>query len=231
MCNHHQLLDERRHDMTWFSDLLAAHPIWTNTLTSTAAVSALGLVFSVPYRKFIETKISSHFDEKLEETKSSFRKDEETLRAALKERGEELASLRSGALSALSNRNSDFERRRIVAVEAVWGAVINLSKYKSLMLFTKSVNMDVLTNEAARKDRAGENTKEFAKTILSSFKIEDMAQDQEADKQRPFLPTSAWVTFSTYRQLVIHAAVQFTVAKFGVGSDKLAKPDEIVDFC
>jgi hypothetical protein len=202
---------------------------WLPAISSSTVVAALGFALSIPYRRWIESRIAHDFDRKLEEFRAGIRRDEENLRSELRHREGEIEALRSGALSNLTARHAELSRRRIQAVEAVWNYVVYLSRYKMIAKMAETINMSYALPEAAKRTSDGAKTRLLAETLWRTSNVDEIKKnDHPPDRERPFIPPITWAIFSVYRQVLSYPVVQLAAMRAGAGPDILAKPDELM---
>ena len=117
--------------------------------TATTLVLA-GLLWLM--RSLIATRLAKsvqhEFDAKLEKLRAQFRKSEEVLKADLRSKETEISALRSGAMTALANRQIALDRRRLDAVDQLWSAVTALAPARVISHMMASIKF-----EAAAKMR------------------------------------------------------------------------------
>jgi hypothetical protein len=201
---------------------------WIPAISSTALLAILGFAVSVPYRRTIEAAITARFDKKLEEVKSEFRREEDQLKAELRERAAEIEALRSGALSSLAARHAEMGRRRILAVERIWAQVTEMTNLKFLSKFSEGIRMDELLKEADKGGPERNKLSDFAGNILRATNSEAIkSNDNPANNERPFVPEITWALYSAYSKLLILPLLQFTAIKFGAPSKILAGPENM----
>ena len=75
-------------------------------------------------RELISTRLTKsvqlEFDKQIESVKADLRASNERFKAQLRDKEAEIATLRSGALSALASRHTALEKRRHEAVDQLW---------------------------------------------------------------------------------------------------------------
>ena len=184
------------------------------------------------YKAKVEKGIQHNFDEKLEALKAQLRRDEEQLKADLRARDDEIAALRSGALSGMASRQAALDKRRLEAIEKVWSTVIDRWQWKNLAKMVGSLKMDVALNAAAQQNDEGRKIRLFAETIWKASGLDNdnlRATTEYIDKERPFLSPMTWALFSAYRQVLNLPAVQVMVMRTGVEPKILADAKPIID--
>src|SRR5437867_6915410 len=102
-------------------------------------------------RNLIVTRLAKsvehEFNEKLEKLKAGFRVSEERLRADIRAKEAEIATLRSGALLASASRQAAADKRRLEAVDQLWSATTALGPARVISFFMSAINFE----EAAKR--------------------------------------------------------------------------------
>jgi len=140
-------------------------PEWLASITSSSILAALGSIFFIFYKAKIEKRVQFHFDEKLEETRNIFRKEEETFKDELRKRGEAIAALRTGALTRLEKRHLAIDERKLRAIENIWTSVVRQSKLKTVSKMTGAMKMDIAIEAASKGDSNALKLQKFASTL------------------------------------------------------------------
>ncbi|TAJ95786.1 MAG: hypothetical protein EPO31_01185 [Gammaproteobacteria bacterium] len=102
---------------------------WYPSVTTTIALGFLGWLC----RSWIITRLR-------ESVSHEFNSQLELLRADLRIKEAEIATLRASAMSAMSNRQIAVDKRRLEAIEQLWSSIISLTKARGisrLMSFLK----------------------------------------------------------------------------------------------
>lgn len=195
----------------------AALPIWqtiTGSQTAIAVISfAAGIIFKTVFEKFSQHRL----DIKLEAMKSSQRRGEEALRASLQEKGQEIASLRGGALATLIRRHETIETQRLQAIYRTWERVDQLARLKMLAKMVARLKMETALELSAKKDQEGSDLREFAEALMSSFGIDKEFKIEIPSVDRLFLSPLAWALLSTYKQLILAPIGHLMAMKIGFG--------------
>ncbi|MEX0809940.1 MAG: hypothetical protein WD044_14540 [Dongiaceae bacterium] len=202
---------------------------WIPAISTSTLLGIAGFILGTYYKARTEKGIQHKFDRRLEELRAKLRQDEEDFRANLRRKDEELAAIRSGALSGLFSRNATLDERRLKAAEAVWSAVVNLGKFKALAELSKGIKMDAAIDAAAQGDQQAQKMQKFSETILNAFELGDLKLLQMPDKERLFIPPMIWAHFTAYKLVVFYPYAQFTAMRTGMGQKMLSHPKEIAD--
>jgi len=171
-------------------------------------------------RSVISTRLKSsvqhEFNEKLEKLRTTLRNSEQSFKADLKSKENEIGILRNGAIAKLSSRSEVLDRRRIDAVEQLWAAVMALAPAKAVSATMAVIKFDAAVKVAVDNPKAREM---FAK-IGGKFNKQKMYTN-DADKVRPFVTDIAWAMFSAYRSIVAAAVIRFELLKTGLDIPKI----------
>jgi hypothetical protein len=92
---------------------------WIPAISTSSLLTVIGVIVGTYYKAKVEKGIQHNFDQKLEELRAQLRRDEEQLKADLRTRDDEIAALRSGALSGMASRQAALDKRRLEAIEKV----------------------------------------------------------------------------------------------------------------
>lgn len=188
-----------------------------NILDWIPAISTTSLLGCVLWllRSVISTRLKSsvqhEFDEKLETLRTTLRNSEESFKADLRSKENEIAILRSGAISGLSSRLVVLDRRRIDAVEQLWAAVTALAPAKAVSATMAVIKFDAAVKVAADNPKA----REMFAAIGGQLDKQKM-YTSDADKARPFVSDIAWALFSAYRAIVAAAVIRLELLKTGL---------------
>jgi hypothetical protein len=160
---------------------------WIPAISTSSVLTVIGVIVGKYYKAKVEKGIQHNFDQKLEELRAQLRRDEEELKADLRSRDDEIAALRSGALSGMVSRQAALDKRRLEAVEKLWSAVIDRWQWKNLARLVGSMNMEYTLNAAAQQNEEGRKPREFAEVIWKTAGLDDNLKPLESvDKERPF---------------------------------------------
>src|SRR6267378_3038276 len=181
---------------------------WIPAISTSGVLTVIGVIVGTYYKAKVEKGIQHNFDQKLEELRAKLRRDEEELKAGLHSRDDEIAALRSGALSGMASRQAALDKRRLEAIEKLWSAVIDRWQWKNLARMAGSLNMDNLLDAAAQENEEGPKLRSFAEVIWKTTGLENPKLLETVDKERPFLPPMTWALFSAYRQVLNLPAAQ-----------------------
>jgi len=182
---------------------------------STAA--ALGIVAWL-LRNWISARLTKsigfEFDQKLESLRSEHRASEERLRADLRAKETEIATLRASAMTALSNRQIAVDKRRLDAIDQLWASVLSMNKARGISLMMSMLKFEAVAERAERDSKM----REFLKTIGGGFNIATDLKLDDASKARPFVSPLAWAIFVAMAAIVSNGVMRWYVAQGGLGA-------------
>jgi hypothetical protein len=196
---------------------------WFPSLTTLTAVAAVGWLF----RKWIGTRLAEsigfEFDEKIESLKAEFRLKEEHLRADLRAREAEIATLRASSIAALSSRQIAIDKRRLEAIDQLWGAVISLNSARGVASHMALLNFELIAERAV----SDQNIRDFLEIIGGNFDIKKDLSSTEATKVRPFVTPIAWAIYVAILGLIANGAIRWHIAKSGLGHKDFSNQDAL----
>jgi hypothetical protein len=201
---------------------------WIPAISTSTILAVLGFAIGPYYKGRIEKGIQYNFDLKLEELRSRFRIGEEEFKANLRTKDDQISVLRSGALSGMVSRQEVLDKRRLEALEKLWGGVIDRWPLKHLSRMVVVINMDYALDAAAQQTEEARRIREFAEVIWKSSGLDSLKSMESSDKERPFIPPIVWALFSAYRQILNLSVAQISVLRTGAGKKILADPKDIV---
>ena len=189
----------------------------TALLASFSTAMLIGLLVWLA-RNLITTRlvasVKHEFDEKLEAVQANFRLAEERLRADLRGKDAEIASLRAGALAALANRQSAIDKRRLEAIDQLWAGVTRMARAKAATFFVGILKFE----EASRK--AAEDPK-FRKVFEAIPTDMGHIEQREEVMARPFVSPMAWALFSAYSAIIVSAVLKLKLLSSGAASPEV----------
>lgn len=185
---------------------------WTPAIISSAVTGFLVLILNT----YLKGKIENKFQQRIEAVKSSFRIEEEKIKIRMKARDDEIASLRSNALSRLAGQQGDIDKRRIAAAEKLWSAVIDESKLMGAASLFAHIKMEVMLKVAASGGVDAKRMQEGADIFLKMANCDNIHVDLTIDKERPFLTPISWSLFSAYRVILRYPVALMQSVKIGM---------------
>jgi hypothetical protein len=186
-------------------------------LPSISTVAGLGMVGWL-LRNWISTRLTKsvgfEFDQKLELLRAEHRASEERLRADLRAKETEIATLRASAMTALSNRQVAVDKRRLDAIDQLWASVLLMNKARGISLMMSTLKFEAVAERAERDAKM----REFLKTIGAGFNMATDLKFDEASKARPFVSPLAWAIFIAMAAIVSNGVMRWFVAQGGLGA-------------
>lgn len=177
-------------------------------------------------RNLIATRLTKsvqhEFDAKLETLRAEFRANEELLKADLRSKENEIAALRTGALTAMASRQVALDKRRLEAVDQLWSTVTALGPAKSISSFMAVLKFENVAEEAAKNVKF----REIFTMMGTGFDLTKMDLSY-SEKARPFISPMAWALFSAYQSIVIHAVAKLEIIRSGIDAKDILNKDAI----
>lgn len=182
-------------------------------VAATVAVCALIAGIKVWLKSSIEKSVSHNFDVRIEAIKADYRTREELLKNSLRAKETDLTLLRNTVLDGRSERMAWLEKRRLEALDRIWGAVIALGKFKMI-----AGTMAVLKFDAAAKEAHDNPAMRQMMATITSTAPKDIPKEASVDSERPFVSPVLWAHFAAYRAIYLGAIVRAKVLEIGVKS-------------
>jgi hypothetical protein len=191
---------------------------WIPALSTTSLLALAVWLFRSLIATRLTKSVEFEFDRKLEDLRAAIRENEESFRAELRSKENEIAALRTGALSGLASRQAVLDERRIEATGELWKAVVDLGRAKGI-----AIAMSVIKFESSAK-LAAENPqlREMFATISGGID-KNQFFTQDAELTRPFVSDVAWALYSAYRAIFAAATTKLEILKSGLG------PVDVID--
>jgi hypothetical protein len=177
-------------------------------------------------RKLIVTRlvksVEHEFNAKLETLRAEFRQKEEMLKADLRSKENEIADLRSGAMTAMASRQMALDKRRLEAVDQLWSAVTGLSPAKGISALMAVVNFEAATEAGVKNPRV----RQMFEMMGATFDPQKV-DVSGATKARPFVSPMAWALFSAYQAIAWQAVIKLQILKSGFPGKNLLDKDAV----
>lgn len=187
---------------------------WIPSISTAAGLGIIGWLLRNWISARLAKSVGFEFDRKLELLKAEHRAAEERLRADLRAKEAEIATLRVGAMTALSNRQIAVDKRRLDAIDQLWASVLTLNKARGISLMMSMFKFEAVA-ERAEKDQ---KMRDFLKTIGGDFNISTDLKLDDASKARPFVSPLAWAIFIAMVAIVSNGVMRWHVAQGGLGA-------------
>ncbi|WP_223543971.1 hypothetical protein [Pseudomonas sp. BF-B-28] len=186
-------------------------------LASGGSAALFGLVLWLA-RNLIITRLTksveSEYARLLETYKFDLRKSEESFKADLKTKEVEIAALRSGTLSAISNRQLLLDKKRMEASDEIWASVVSLGGLK----FVSSWMSVIKFEEAAEAAKHDPKVRRLVEVLDQQIDPEFIKKQLVPSKARPFVTPMLWAAYSAYSSVMMQAVMSAFVIKHGVGA-------------
>jgi hypothetical protein len=201
-------------------------------ISAASVQGAVILIAAFIYKTYLKAKIEKgiqeQIDGRVEGLKSTLRKDEEAFKAALKTQDEKLATLRSGTLSALSNRHTVLEAKRVDALEGVWRAAVDYRQFRTLVKMSERLRMPEIMDRAEMGRQDSEKMRQFGDVLWTSAGLDTFKPAHQVDVLRPYISSSVWAYYQALISIYSHVMAQFAAIRTGVGKDLAKEPDDIL---
>jgi hypothetical protein len=192
-----------------------------STFSSAGLIAALAWLFRSAIETRLRASVQHEFNEKLETFRTDLRKSEETFKADLRAKENQIEALRDGALSGLVSRQAVLDKRRVEAIEQLWGAIEKLAPLKMPASMVACVKYEWALEQAAQDP----NARKVFETIANACPPEKL-QKTDAHRARPFVSDLAWALFSAYQTILFGSLGKLQILKSGLPRDIL-KADHI----
>lgn len=192
------------------------------------AISTTGLLAAVLWlaRHLIATRLTKsvefEFNAKLDALRAEQRKAEEQLKAEIRAKEAQIASLQSGALAAMLSRQQAYDKRRLEAVDQIWAAVQALAPARTVATFMSLVKWESAAAEVERNPQS----RKFFEMLGQGFDPKQIDLSM-AHKARPFVTSIVWAAYSAFSAVCMHGALRQMALKFGMGAKELTDIENI----
>lgn len=178
---------------------------WGPALSTTALLGAALWMLRKVIAARLTASVNHEFNEKIEE-----------LRADLKRKEDEISSMRSGALSAMTSRKVALDQRRLLAVEQLWAATTELGRTKHI-----SGLMAIVKYENSLKEAENNPTfRAIMEAMGGGFDLVKLDLSG-ATKARPFVSPMSWAYFSAYQAIAMQAVAKWQALRHGVNMPEI----------
>lgn len=186
---------------------------WIPALTTTGLISLALWLSRALITARLTRSVQHEFDERIEQLKSEFRAAEKTLEARLAERSAELESLRAGALSGITQRRALVDKRRLEAVDQLWGTLIANHSARSLAMTMSVMKLENIAEKVGGDDRL----REFIKAAGAGFDPSKLDY-VPASLARPHVSDMAWALFSAMQAITSYYVAHWIALSRGIDS-------------
>lgn len=192
------------------------------------ALSTAGLLAGVLWlaRSLILTRlqasVSHEFEGKLVQLRAELSASEERLRGQIRERESEISALRSGALSSLAGRQAMLDKRRLEAIDQLWGSQIALAPAR----YISTVMSVVKFEEAAKAAETDSRVRMWMEAMGGSVDLKKIDNDS-AMRARPFVTPMVWAVHSAIVAITMHSVIRWKILQTSLGAMNLVNDDAV----
>ena len=173
-------------------------------------------------RTTVQRDVNHRYDKKIEELKSDLRNTEETFRAELRQKEQEISALRDGAMAMRAQRLAMVDKRRLEAVEKLWEATKDLGAFKHISNMATIIKFD----EAAKRAKSDPEIRELFKSMAGPA-LDRSEPTGAAESEEPFLSPQSWALFSSYKAILGFAVARWKLLVVGLGDEKFLKDAQL----
>ena len=193
----------------WSKDIAMAD--WVPALTTSSLLAvALWLGKSLISTR-LKRSIEFEFNAKLE-----------NLRNELKNREQELKALRDHLLLGAASSRQLIDKRRLDAVDALWGCVIDQGSSKMIAAGMAAINIE----EASKIVQKNESSRQVFEVLGTGFDPKKINQIP-AYKAKPYVSAMTWALYRAHASIISHAVLHWQALKLGMDSTTLVKDDAV----
>jgi hypothetical protein len=212
--------------MTWADAFTLA--AWERALPPllvvSAIVSGIILVVRTLVTSAVERAVHRRSEQSLETFRAELRRSEEIWKGELRVAEAETAALRDSILSGRGQRQALLDKRRIEAVERLWGYVGELAPFRALAMTLAVFKLA----EAAKLASTDPRIQKMMDDLTKSMAPEKLGQTGNASNERPFLSPLAWAYFSAYVTVIAFYFAYGKLIAVGLeGGDRLIDEDNL----
>lgn len=178
---------------------------WVPAIISSGAVTITGLAAGYFLKAAIEQGIQHGLDRELEKLKGDIRAKELQINA-----------LRTGALSKISARHEELDRRRIKSAENIWAATVRQRRFAVAIAFVSNLNVEEIAKASGHEL---EKMKEFGTFLWSTSTLDQVFEEKTSSPEldRLFLPPSVWAAYQSLSSISARAIAVLAAMKSGAG--------------
>jgi hypothetical protein len=186
---------------------------WIPALTTTGLLSLALWLSRALITARLTRSVQHEFDKKLELVKAEFRAAERALEASLAQRSAELESLRAGALSGSTQRRALLDKRRLEAIDELWGTLIRNQSARSLAMTMSVMKLEYIAEQVGKDDRV----RNFIKISGGGFDPSKLDY-VTANLARPYVSDMAWALFSAVQAITGYYVAHWVALSNGIDS-------------
>lgn len=203
---------------------------WIPAITSTSVLAIVGFTLSVAYKAMIEKAVEAKFDHDLERFRGELRQGEERLRATMRQQEGEISTLRNGALTSMTARQSLLTQRRLDAAEHLWAAVISFDAARFLLQIFGTIDVSIALERSKSADEEGDRVRNFAGVMAKKLNYKTLPIIQPAPEvHRLYVTSQAWELFAAYQLTIAFALLQLEAMRTGTDFEMAKTPLQLLD--
>jgi hypothetical protein len=168
--------------------------------------------------------VEHHFNTKIEEVRSDFRKSEEAFKNDLQRKEKELDTLRSPATQMQVARGNTVAQKQIEAYTLLWESLYKKYPFKLAAQLLTNIDIDEVCKSESLKPAHVEVFSNLF-NMAGLDKPEKLASD--GYKARPFVSDSCWAKYAAYEAIGGYAVAVLAMFKSGLTKKSLLKEDEL----
>jgi hypothetical protein len=185
-----------------------------------------GFISKLGLDKWAEYKVSKS----VEGYRADLRKKEAILNDAMKAQRDEIAALRSSVLGGMTARSGAVSQRKLVAVDRLWAAVVDLNRYIIVTRMMSPIKVEEAIKTSSLGNDEAQRIRSFADMVWRTCGLGDMKPPPVLpDNERPFLTETAWARFSLYRSVMTLPIFHLAAMKSGMKPDYIKSPQPLFD--
>lgn len=173
----------------------------------------------------IEKSVQHKFDKRIENLRTELRKSEEAFKSDLRSKEAEISALRDRVFGRRASRQALLDKRRIDAVERVWGAILALDPYKAVSASMATLRLDVVEKRIPQEPKLQDFFALITQHLPDGAKYDNVARNEQ-----PFLSPLAWAYFAAYQAIVLSSAAHANLLKLGTeDASRLLNKEHVKD--
>ncbi|MGO7341509.1 hypothetical protein ACCT08_15215 [Rhizobium johnstonii] len=187
---------------------------WIPALISSGALLLVGRHL---LKASIEKSVAHVFDRELEKVKADLRR-----------KDAEISDLRTGALSGLSARQAELDRRKIQAASNLWAATIRQRRFYALAGMVSRLNLQEIRKATETNPQEKDKMMQLGEMLWKLSMAESVPPvELPPDNDQIFLPPQAWLCFNALRTIGSSAIAVIGTIKSGAPLSLLKESVEL----
>jgi hypothetical protein len=176
-------------------------------------LGGVGWIFRAFFGTRLKAAVEHEFGVKMAAMQAELRQREEQFKDELRGKAAVIQALQGGALAAQANRQGANDKRRLEAIDQLWGGVSALRPARITPQIWKTFDYKKCLTEAARNSKFREAFVMFGNAGEQSIK------DIRGDEARPHVTKLAWAYFVAYRSILAFYVARLIQLQSGVADD------------